>query len=115
MILNVLYNQPFVATDTIVIMHNLGYAYLHVRVVIADVFRTDLLESITLDPSDPTNKMTVKLTSAQTGDIQILDVDVLAAYGSMGAQGAQGNQGAQGFQGLEGTQGVEGVQGVEGS
>ena len=83
MIENVAFIQSFTNTNTVVIQHNLGYACCNVRVVIGGMSRTDLITNIELDRADPLNKLTVTLSSAQTGYVQILSVDVLPAYPAM--------------------------------
>lgn len=73
-----LFIQPFTATDSIVVAHNLGLEYLNVRVVIGEDARPDLIEKVLVSSSDPTNEFTVDLVSVQSGIVQVIAADTYA-------------------------------------
>lgn len=113
-----LFRQPFAATDTIVVTHNADSLVISVRVLINDVVDNDLVESIICDSGDPRNALTVKLTSVQTGLIQVVSPGLapvpLDSTGSSGATGATGAAGATGPAGATGATGA-GLQGATGA
>ena len=76
------FEQDFTSTDTISITHNLNRYVFNVRLVITTtVLESEslryLMKDILLDPSDPLNKCTILLTSAQTGKVQIIAEDTI--------------------------------------
>lgn len=71
-----LFFQDFTSTDTITVTHNQNLFQLGVRVIVGGEVRQDLIESIAFSTSDPRNELTVKLTSAQTGVVQIVNNDL---------------------------------------
>jgi hypothetical protein len=75
---NLVHTQTFTSTDTIQVTHNSGYEYVKVKVIINNDSRVDLIRNIVTDVSDPTNKLTIYLTSAQTGVIQVLKTDFVS-------------------------------------
>lgn len=77
---DLLYRQTFTNTDTVVIVHNLNRNVFNVRHVISGdprLSRRELVEDIILDPTDPLNKLTVKLTGIYTGTIQLIAEDTI--------------------------------------
>lgn len=74
-----LFREDFTSTDTVVVAHGLGRYNIVVRLVVGGEERSDLIESVMLDPADPRNSLTVNLTSVQTGFVQIMSSDVSAA------------------------------------
>jgi len=72
-----LFSQTFTSTDAITVTHNLDRVVFAVRVLIGDVARNDLVQTITPSASDPRNIIEVTLTSSQSGLIQIIDSDYL--------------------------------------
>lgn len=73
------FEQAFTATDTIVITHNANNDFLKVRLVIAEASRPDLIVDVKPTVANPRNELTVFLSSAQTGRIQIIETDVVSA------------------------------------
>jgi len=71
-----LFRQDFTATDTIIVTHNLNRFAVAVRVLIDAESRADLISDIALTPGNARNELTVTLTSAQTGTIQLTSTDV---------------------------------------
>jgi len=74
-----LFRQPFTSSDTIVVPHNADSLAVAVRVLIDDNVDNQLVESIICDPIDPRNVITVKLTSVQTGTIQVVSTGIAAS------------------------------------
>lgn len=72
---NELFRQDFTAVSEITVTHNLDIESLDIKVIVADIVRTDLIRRILVNPNDPTNEFTVDLISSQTGVIQVLEVD----------------------------------------
>ena len=72
---DLLYTQNFTATDTIVVNHGLNRYQVGVIVNVDGVVRNDLLQSITLDPVDPRNSLTIVMDSSQTGAVKVVDSD----------------------------------------
>ena len=68
-----LFSQPFSGADTVVVTHNANSLAVCVRIFVNDVVVNDLASSIVYDTSNPRNSLTVKLTSAQTGYVQIIN------------------------------------------
>lgn len=136
----VAFEQAFTSTASVVVTHNLNRNDLNVRVVIGSVERQDLVDSVTVNQSDPTNEFTVALSSAQTGVVQVLTGDLVpvnlpssvqrvelqdgpvtgptgmtGVAGSQGPTGPQGNAGSDGPTGPTGNAGSPGNTGAEGS
>lgn len=90
---NLLFEQAFASTASIVVAHNLSRLGLAVRVVVGAASRPDLIDEIQVNASTPRDELTVVLTSVQTGTIQILDSDYV--WGDMpspeAAAGTSGN------------------------
>ena len=76
-ILKLIYTQEFVNTDTIEIIHNSGYEYLKVKVIIGALYSSNIVKNIITNKSDPTNILTVTLESPQTGSIQLFGIDTI--------------------------------------
>lgn len=88
-VFNLLYTQEFTSTDTIQITHNSGREYIKVKVVIDSESREELISGVVTDVSDPANKLTVSLVSAQTGIIQLFETDFVTA-GELSSTGTHG-------------------------
>lgn len=74
-----LFSQGFSSSSSVVVNHNLDRVQLAVMVLVDGASRTDLIQDMTLSESDPRNSLTVNLTSAQTGTILIVDMNVALA------------------------------------
>lgn len=74
-----LFRQGFTSTDTVSMTHNLDRVQLGAMVLVGGVSRTDLIDKIELDPADPRNALTITLTSAQTGTVVLVDMNVAIA------------------------------------
>lgn len=70
-----IFEYEFTDTDIAVITHNKNYEYIKIKVIVDTESRTDLVKNIIIDVDDPQNKLTVKLTSIQTGIIQVFETD----------------------------------------
>lgn len=68
----------FTAVDTIVCQHDVG-GPVQITPVVDRVARIDLVDRIEIDPTDPANKCTVFLKSAQTGIIVVFEADIIPA------------------------------------
>jgi hypothetical protein len=73
-----LFRQSFTSTDTVTVNHGLGLYNLVVRLVVGETDRSDLIESVALDPGDPRNALTVNVVSVETGYVQIMSSDISA-------------------------------------
>ena len=73
---DLLFRQDFSSSSAIVVTHNLDLFQVGVRVIIGGQVRQDLVDSIEYTVGDPRNELTVNLSSAQTGTIQIVNNDV---------------------------------------
>ena len=73
-----LFVQSFSSTDTIVVNHNLDRTGLIARIV-ADGYDdgSELVDTVVLSVLDPRNSLTVNLTSAQSGIVQICSTDTV--------------------------------------
>jgi hypothetical protein len=72
-------NQSFTSTNSVTITHGLNRIQVAVVLRINGVARNDLIQSITPDILNPRNKLTVVLTSVQTGSIALFDTDLTFA------------------------------------
>jgi hypothetical protein len=72
-------DQSFVSTNSVTITHGLNRIQVAVVLRIGGAARNDLIQSITPDILDPRNKLTVVLTSVQTGSIALMDTDLTFA------------------------------------
>ena len=77
-IYELLFSQSFTSTDTVVVTHNLDREYVYIKLIVGSENRQDLLSRVNIDPSDPTNKLTVKLRSVQSGIIQLFGTDIIS-------------------------------------
>jgi hypothetical protein len=68
-----LLTESFTSQDSITITHNLNRLDLNIRVIIGEVARPDLVNDITFTSGNERNEFTVRLTSSNTGVIQVLD------------------------------------------
>ena len=73
---DLLFAQDFSSSSAIVVTHNLDLFQVGVRVIVGGQVRQDLVDSIEYTVADPRNELTVNLSSAQTGTIQIVNNDV---------------------------------------
>lgn len=73
---DLLFVQDFSSSSAIVVTHNLDLFQVGVRVIVGGQVRQDLVDSIAYTVGDPRNELTVNLSSAQTGTIQIVNNDV---------------------------------------
>ena len=78
---NLIKTVHFTDESIIDIQHNGGTKYAWARLLVDSVDRSDLVKEVKLDPLDPTNKVQVILSSAQTGCIQVLDSSAINAPG----------------------------------
>jgi len=82
---DLLFSQEFTTTDTIPITHNLNRRVFNVRLITTDQLggslesesQRQLIEDILLDSTDPLNIMTVTLTEARTGIVQLIAEDTI--------------------------------------
>lgn len=107
-----LFRQDFTATDTIDIPHNVGREFYTIRVVIGDVERSDLIESMSPHETDPTNRVIVKLVSAQTGFVQVLSADLFDVTDLSSTQRAQHTLDVSGLLELTHVNQLNGLSGV---
>jgi len=70
-----LLTSGFTSVDTITITHNLNRLNLDYKVLIDNISRPDLVDDVVFTNGNERNEFTVKLTSSNTGVIQILDTD----------------------------------------
>jgi len=68
-----LLTESFTSQDSITITHNLNRLDLNIRVIIGEVARPDLVNDVTFTSGNERNEFTVRLTSSNTGVIQVLD------------------------------------------
>jgi hypothetical protein len=76
---SLLYSQSFAATSSVTVAHGLDRLQVGLVVRVGEVARNDLIESITPTQADPRNSVEVVLSSAQTGDVLVLDTDYVFA------------------------------------
>lgn len=74
-----LFSQTFTDTASVLATHNLARRDLFVKLLVDGVPRTDLISSIGLTPGEEENEMTVNLASSQTGILQLITADMVAA------------------------------------
>ena len=72
---NEVFRQNFTAATSVIVTHNTDLEYISARLIVGNEFRPDLVRRVIVDPSDPTNALTVDLVSSQTGTVQILEAD----------------------------------------
>ena len=72
---NELFRQDFTSTDTITVTHNLNREQLDVKLLVGAEARNDLIRRVLVTPANPRNEFKVNLESAQTGTIQVLEID----------------------------------------
>ena len=68
-----LLTESFTSQDSITITHNLNRLDLNIRVIIGEVARPDLVNDVIFTSGNERNEFTVRLTSSNTGVIQVLD------------------------------------------
>ncbi len=73
---SVLYSQTFTSSASISVTHNLGFGNWELRVIVDAEMRNDLVDSVVPDVADPLNLVTVNLSSASTGRIQLVSTDI---------------------------------------
>jgi len=71
-----IFQQNFSATDTILVTHIANSKFVNVKVIIANQYRSDLIDSVQIVDQD---NLTVTLKSAQTGFVQVFDPDLILA------------------------------------
>lgn len=76
-IYNLKYKQSFSSTDTIVVAHNLQRQFISVHIIIGDVSRPDLIETINPTVGNEENEITITLSSIQSGIVNIYEHDVV--------------------------------------
>ena len=70
-----LLTSGFTSQDSITITHSLDRLNLDYRVIVGDVSRPDLVNDVLFTSGNERNEFTIRLTSSNTGVIQILDTD----------------------------------------
>lgn len=70
------FEQAFIYTDTIHVVHNLGIEYLGaIRIVSDGQVRSELIDKVEVPRDNSTNELTITLTEALTGVVQLLSTD----------------------------------------
>jgi len=72
-------SQNFFNTQNIVVNHNAN-TYVGVQLVVNGEIHNNLIDNIVIDHDDPLNKLTVNLTIATTGELQIFSGGILPAH-----------------------------------
>ena len=62
----------FSDTDTVVVTHGMDCIGVGVRVSIDGQIRNSLIDTVVYGAADPRNELTVTLTSAQSGVVQVM-------------------------------------------
>jgi len=70
-----LLTQTFTSQDSITITHNLNRLNLDYRVIVDSVSRPDLVRDVVFSSGNERNEFSIRLTSSNTGVIQVLDTD----------------------------------------
>ena len=66
------FKQAFTDASSVVVNHNTNDLYVQVRLVVDSQIQNELIESVTSDPADPRNTITVNMTSVLSGIIQLV-------------------------------------------
>jgi len=74
-----LFSTSFSSTAVVTVTHNLNRLQVAVLVRVGDVARNDLIETVIPSTSDPRNEVVVNLSSAQSGEVLVLDTDYIFA------------------------------------
>ena len=74
-----LFQTTFASTATVTVTHNLDRLQVAVLVRVGNEARNDLIESVVPSTSDPRNEVVVTLSSAQSGQVIVLDTDYIFA------------------------------------
>lgn len=74
-----LFQSSFAGTATVTVTHNLDRVQVAVLVRVGDVARNDLIESVVPSSTDPRNEVIITLSSAQSGEVLVLDTDYIFA------------------------------------
>ncbi len=80
-VIDLVYKHTFTNTASVVVNHGQDLDNLSFQLVVDNVVRPDLVESVSPDSSDPKNQFTLTLASAQTGYVQVFRVNLLAVNG----------------------------------
>jgi len=74
-----LFETSFTSTATVTVTHNLNRLQVAVLVRVGNAARNDLIETVVPSPTDPRNEVVITLSSAQSGNVLVLDTDYIFA------------------------------------
>lgn len=74
-----LFETTFTSTATVTVTHNLDRVQVAVLVRVGSAARNDLIETVVPSSTDPRNEVVVTLSSAQSGEVLVLDTDYIFA------------------------------------
>ena len=83
-----IFQQDFTTTDTIDVNHGAGNEFIAIKVIVANEFRSDLIEYIQFVDVD---NFRIKLISDQTGYVQIFESDLITSFASGAVEGVSGS------------------------